>query len=216
MRASIGKFDELILPQGERLLWQGQPTGFAVALRVFHLRLVVAYFALLFGARLASGLIDHQPLQEVLSGAALLFIPAALALSLLGGLAVLYSRTTRYSITSRRVLLQFGAVLPMTLNVPFAHILSAGVKVYPDGSGDLPLMLGTEKRLSFLLLWPHVRPWRLNQVEPMLRCVPGARAVSDILAQALLAASPRTSSPNAPAIPVPQDVARAPAVASAA
>jgi hypothetical protein len=158
---------------------------------------------------------DHQPWQHTLADASRLFIPAVLALILLGGLAVLYSRTTRYSITSRRVLLQFGAVLPMTLNVPLAQIASADVKIYPDGGGDLPLALVTKKRLSFLLLWPHVRPWHLNQVEPMLRCVPEARAVADVLAQALVAAQ-RMPEPVAAANAATRDVTMAPSIASAA
>ena len=216
MRASIGKFEPLILPQGERLLWQGQPTARALALRVFHLRLVAAYFAVLFVGRVASGMLDHQPMEDVLASAARVFIPAAIAMIILGGLAVLYSRTTRYSVTDRRVLLQFGAVLPMTLNVPLAQVASADLKLYPDQSGDMPLSVITEKRLSVLLLWPHVRPWRLNQVEPMLRSVPEARKVADVLAQALVAASSPAPGPVAASTPVPRRATIASAVASAA
>ena len=216
MTRSVGKFDELILPQGESILWQGQPTASAFALRVFHVRLVVAYFVLLFLGRVALGMLDHQPLQDVLAIASRVSIPAVISLVILGGLAVLYSRTTRYTITNRRVLLQFGAVLPMTLTVPLAQVASAGLRIHADGSGDIPLALITEKRLSILLLWPHLRPWRLNKVEPMLRSVPHASAVADILAKALVAASPSVSEPVAATMPVPRRVAVAPAVASAA
>jgi len=212
---TVGQFDELILPQGESILWQGQPTARAFALRVFHLRLVAAYFGLLFLGRVAVGMLDDQPLQDVLASASRVFIPAVISLVILGGLAVLYSRTTRYTITNRRVLLQFGAVLPMTLNVPLAQVASAGLKTYSDGSGDIPLALITEKRLSILLLWPHLRPWRLNQVEPMLRSVPQARVVADTLAKALVAASPSVSEPDT-TIAVARREAVAPAIASAA
>ena len=215
MTGTVGQFDELILPQGESILWQGQPTASAFALRVFHLRLVAAYFGLLFLGRVAVGMLDDQPLQDVLASASRVFIPAVISLVILGGLAVLYSRTTRYTITNRRVLLQFGAVLPMTLNVPLAQVASAGLKTYSDGSGDIPLALITEKRLSILLLWPHLRPWRLNQVEPMLRSVPQARVVADTLAKALVAASPSVSEPDT-TIAVARREAVAPAIASAA
>ena len=215
MTGSAGKFDELILPQGECILWQGQPTARAFALRVFHLRLVAAYFGLLFLGRVAVGMLDDQPLQDVLASASRVFIPAVISLVILGGLAVLYSRTTRYTITNRRVLLQFGAVLPMTLNVPLAQVASAGLKTYSDGSGDIPLALITEKRLSILLLWPHLRPWRLNQVEPMLRSVPQARVVADTLAKGLVAASPSVSEPVT-TIAVARREEVAPAIASAA
>ena len=215
MTGTVGQFDELILPQGESILWQGQPTASAFALRVFHLRLVAAYFGLLFLGRVAVGMLDDQPLQDVLASASRVFIPAVISLVILGGLAVLYSRTTRYTITNRRVLLQFGAVLPMTLNVPLAQVASAGLKTYSDGSGDIPLALITEKRLSILLLWPHLRPWRLNQVEPMLRSVPQARVVADTLAKALVAASPSVSEPVT-TIAVARREEVAPAIASAA
>ena len=215
MTGSVGKFDELILPQGESILWQGQPTARAFALRVFHLRLVAAYFGLLFLGRVAVGILGDQPLQDVLASASRVFIPAVISLVILGGLAVLYSRTTRYTITNRRVLLQFGAVLPMTLNVPLTQVASAGLKTYSDGSGDIPLALITEKRLSILLLWPHLRPWRLNQVEPMLRSVPQARVVADTLAKGLVAASPSVSEPVT-TIAVARREEVAPAIASAA
>jgi hypothetical protein len=67
-----------------------------------------------------------------------------------------------------------------------------------------------------LLLWPHVRPWRLTHVEPMLRCVPEARVVADILAGALVAATPQAPEPVATAMPVPRLVRSVAAVASAA
>ncbi len=181
--------DQLMLPEGERLLWQGQPAIKALLLRVFHLRLVLAYFATLFGARLLAGALDHQPLMVSVASAASLVTPVVLATLLLTGLAVLYSRTTRYTITSRRVLLQFGAVLPMTLNGPLKQVARADLKLFADGSGDLALGVIAEQRLSYLLLWPHARPWRLNSVEPMLRGVLEAREVADILAKALVAAS---------------------------
>lgn len=181
--------DTLMLPDGEQLLWQGQPTVKALLLRVFHLRLVLAYFAALFGARVVAGALDHQPLVASIASASSLVMPLALATLLLTGLALLYSRTTRYTITSRRLLLQFGAVLPMTLNVPFKQVGRADLKLHADGSGDLPLGVIAEQRLSYLLLWPHARPWRLNEVEPMLRGVPNAANVAEILAKALVAAS---------------------------
>ena len=210
----IGTFDELVLPEGEHLLWQGRPKARALALRVFHVRLVAVYFALLFVARMIISL-DHQPWSTAAVDASRIVIPFAIAMVLLGGLALLYSRSTRYSVTNRRVLLQYGAVLPMTLNVPFAQVSNAAVKAYRDGSGDLPLAVISEQRLAFLLLWPHVRPWRLTHVEPMLRCVPEVRIVADILAKALAAALPLAPEPVATAMPVPRLV-RSFAVASAA
>jgi hypothetical protein len=212
----IQAFDELDLPDGERLIWQGRPSARALAVRVFHMRLVAIYFALLFAARLAIGGLEHQPWQESLTAASRLAIPLAIVVTLLGGLAFLYSRTTRYSVTSSRVLLQFGAVLPMTLNIPLKQIASAAMKEYPDGSGDLPLAVISEQRLAFLLLWPHVRPWRLTRVEPMLRCVSDARNAADLLSTALKATSPQAPEPVVAAMPVPLPAELRPVIASAA
>ena len=46
-----------------------------------------------------------------------------------------------YTITSKRVLFQFGVALPMTMNIPFGKIANAALKTYRDGSGDIPLHL---------------------------------------------------------------------------
>ena len=216
MSTWIGSFEELDLPKGERLLWQGRPRAWALAVRAFHMRLVVAYFALLFVARVAVGALEHQPWLESVAAAGRLAAPLAVLMVLLGGLAVLYSRTTRYSVTDRRVLVQFGAVLPMTLNIPFRQVASAAVKEYADGSGDIPLVVIGEQRLKFLLLWPHVRPWRLKQVEPMIRGVPQVREVSNLLAGALTAASPRAPESAVAAIPMPRQAEPMPAIATAA
>lgn len=215
MKNVFGSFDELVLPKGERVLWQGRPRARSLAVRVFHLRLVVAWFGLLFvAAAIARGM--EKSWLDALSGGSRLIVPCAIALVLLAGLAWLYSRTTRYTVTSRRVLIQFGAVLPMTLTIPFAQVGSAGVKVWSDGTGDLPLSVINEKRLAFLLLWPHVRPWRLTQVEPMLRCIPDAQHVAEILSTALVAASSPAPEPSAAIMPVPRLVRPVQAIATAA
>ncbi len=212
MKKRSPQFQALDLPKGERLIWQGRPGAWSLAIRVFHIRLVACYFALLFLARIAA---DGLRPADMLAVASRLAVPFALAMILLAALAVIYSRTTRYSITNQRVLLQFGAVLPMTLNVPFRQVASAALKEYSDGSGDLPLSVVSEQRLAFLLLWPHVRPWKLNHVEPMLRCVPNARDVAALLSEAA-ETSPQSPEPVVPAMPVPWPASTPPAVASAA
>ncbi len=39
--------------------------------------------------------------------------------------------------------------------------------------------------MSYLLLWPHIRPWRLRVSEPMLNSIPDAAEVAAKLAEAL-------------------------------
>lgn len=216
MKQAFGSFDDLVLPKGERVLWQGRPRARSLVVRVFHLRLVLSWFGLLCAAGVAVRAREGQSWLDALSGGARLIVPCMIVVLLLAGLAWLYSRTTRYTVTSRRVLIQFGAVLPMTLTIPFAQIGSAGVKTWRDGTGDLPLFVVSEKRLAFLLLWPHVRPWRLTHVEPMLRCVPDAKEVAGILANALVAASSPAPEPAGAVMSVPNQIRAVRAIATAA
>lgn len=171
------------LPAGERILWQGAPTTSGLLVRVFHARLVIAWFAL---CALAFGLAAGAP------GAALRIIGptlmvGAVGLALLWLLAWLTHRTTIYTITNRRIVLQAGIALPVTHNLPFAQIETASLRAFTDGSGDVPLQLRPGLRIAYLQLWPHARPWRLARTEPMLRSVPEAEAAAVLLAQALAA-----------------------------
>lgn len=171
------------LPPGERLIWQGRPGPLGLARRAFHLDLVAAYFALL-------------ALVEAMSAGR----PAA-ALPVLGlgvgGLAVLLTlawcaaRTTTYSLTDRRLMLRIGIALPITVNLPLREIEAAGLRRFPDGSGEIPLLLKAGTRLAYLHLWPHARPWRLARPEPMLRALPEAEEAAARIAAALAAAHGR-------------------------
>jgi len=76
--------------------------------------------------------------------------------------------------------------LPMTVNVPLGKIANAALKTYRDGSGDIPLRPSADSdRVSYLLLWPHIRPWRMRAPEPMLLSIPDAAKVAARLAEAL-------------------------------
>ena len=94
-----------------------------------------------------------------------------------------------FTITTRRVLIQFGVVLRMTFNLPFKAIERASLKVNPDGSGDIVLTLTPQSQVNYVAMWPFVRPWRFERAEPMLRCVPDVAKVSDLLANAMAAAA---------------------------
>ena len=47
------------------------------------------------------------------------------------------------------------------------------------------LTIAEDARVSYLVLWPHVRPWHLLRPEPMLRCIPDADKAAEILSAAL-------------------------------
>jgi Bacterial PH domain len=183
---------KLKLPAGETVLWQGRPQWRNLALRAFHVRSVAVYFSVLVLWRSVSLVLGGDGALSIAAGAMWLLLPCGAACGILALLAWLSSRTTQYIITSRRVIMRFGIALPITLNVPFGQIGSAALRLYADGSGEIPLATTGENRVAFLMLWPHVRPWRVTRTEPMLRSVEDAQRVAEILARAAVAAASAT------------------------
>ncbi len=178
------------LPPGETILWQDAPQWTSLAVRALHMRKIALYFGALLIWRAAAAVAEGDSFENAVVSA-LAIAPIALAgIALLVLFAWLIGRTTVYTITSQRIVIHFGVALPMSVNVPFAIVGSAALKIYADGTGDIPLVLSGEKKMPYVLLWPHARPWRLSQVEPMLRTVPDARRVAEVLKAALAAAAP--------------------------
>lgn len=182
------------LPPGEQILWQGAPRWWQLAKDVFHIRAVAVYFAALMVWRGVYRFGDTAGDYRAMAAAVLSLLPVALAgLGLLALLAWLSSRTTVYTITNRRLVLRIGVALPTAINIPFRLIGAAGFRPRADGAGDIPLTLISDKRMAFSTLWPHARPWRFNQPEPMLRAIPDAAGVASLLSAALGAAVPASS-----------------------
>lgn len=184
------------LPPGETILWQGSPRWTALALRPLHIRTVALYFGALLVWRAAAGVADGEtPAGAIVS--ALSIAPIAVAgIGLLALFAWLIGRTTVYTITNRRIVMRFGIALPMSVNIPFAIVGSAALRPYADGTGDIPLALTGDRKMPYILLWPHARPWRLSRVEPMLRTVPEAAHVAQVLRGALAEAAPVAARPG--------------------
>jgi hypothetical protein len=187
VKHDVSQFKELPspLPEGERVIWQGKPSFIGLALRSFHIREVVVYFGVLLAWRLWSNWSHGLSLGEATRSALWLVVPAISSIAVLAALAWLFRRAACYTITSKRVLLQFGVALPITMNIPLGKIANAALKTRGDGSGDIPLRLSDSKRVSYLLLWPHIRPWRLRVPEPMLASIPDVADVAARLAEAL-------------------------------
>jgi hypothetical protein len=187
VKQDFNQFKELPapLPVGERVIWQGKPSFKGLALRTFHIKEVAIYFAILLVWRGWSNWSLGLPVSDFAASALWLIFPALSAMAVLAGLAWLFRRAACYTITSKRILFQFGVALPMTMNIPLGKITNAALKTYRDGSGDIPLKLSDSGRVSYLLLWPHIRPWRLRAPEPMLNSIPDAAAVAAKLAEAL-------------------------------
>jgi hypothetical protein len=173
------------LPPGEEILWQGAPKWSSLARHAFKLRLIAGYFALLILWRVAGPLVaGHGVLFAATSGLSGLTLAAA-GIGLFSFFAWLIARTTTYTITNRRVVITYGMALPKSINLPYVRIDAADMKVNADGTGDIALKLPEKTRLSYVLLWPHVRSGAKGRAEPMLRCVAGPEAAARILAGAL-------------------------------
>ncbi|MEL6967913.1 MAG: photosynthetic complex putative assembly protein PuhB [Pseudomonadota bacterium] len=159
------------LPEGEEIKWQGRPDPAALARRVLHRNKVAIYFALLAAWRvlagvydgLSAGLIAGQVLWALCLGAAALIILTVIA----GAMA----RTTVYTVTNKRVVMRIGVALPVTFNFPFSQITSADLARTDKSSGTVALSLSEHSKVSWAVLWPHARPWKLRHPQPAIRAV---------------------------------------------
>ena len=174
----------------ERLLWRGKPAWRGVARDVLHIRLVAGYFAVMLIWGFASDRSDGWgPLFTLWRGVPL-FTLGSVVLAACAGYAWVIARTTRYTVTSERIIMDYGVAIEATVSVPLNRIASIGIVARRDGTGDVLLTPKLRGPLRYIKLWPHARPWRLTQVEPMLRCVPQAMDVAGIVSQAALDAVP--------------------------
>ena len=177
------------LPQDEVILWQGAPNWISMAKHVFRLQWLSLYFAVIVIWQAISVSSSEGGLAAGWSSVALAFFLAAIGLVLVGLLAYWSATTTMYTLTNRRIVMRVGIVLTVTFNLPYKTLGSADLKLYKDGTGDIPMQIATEDKIAFFHLWPHVRPWRLATPEPMMRCVPNAKAVATILTEAWMAST---------------------------
>lgn len=181
------------LPSDEKILWQGEPNWISMAKHVFHLQWLTVYFAVIVVLQLISVASSDEGLFAGWSSVALAFALAVIGLLLVGFIAYLSAKTTMYTLTNRRIIMRVGIVLTVTFNFPYKTLGSAGLKLFKDGTGDIPVTIATKDKIAFFHLWPHVRPWYLSKPEPMMRCIPNAQAVAQLLTKAWLEAVPTGS-----------------------
>jgi hypothetical protein len=189
------------LPDGETLLWQGAPEWRSLARRAFRIRWAAGYFGALVtwrvGEAFAAG---HGPAAALTAGASSLTLAGA-SLGIFAGISWLMSRTTTYTITSKRVVITYGMALPKSVNLPYNRIDAADLALHAEHTGDIALKLPAATRLSYLLLWPHVRAGASGKAEPVLRCIANPEAAADLLVNGLshsMAASERATIVAAP------------------
>ena len=168
------------LPPGEHVLWQGSPDFREIAKNAFHIRKIALYFALILAIQTVS--VFQSGSAALGASLSLTIMLSALGLGILVLLAWLTSRVTIYTVTNRRVLIRFGIALQMTMNLPFSQISAADMRKGKDGFGDIPLSVKNSKRVSYLVLWPNVRPWAFSKPQPMLRSIANVSHVASIIA----------------------------------
>jgi hypothetical protein len=202
------------LPAGETILWQGAPAWKPFARHGLHERKLAVYFALLTVWNAVSTLQAGRTVQQAMVSATWAIGLGAAALLLITLFAWLVGRSTVYTITNKRVVMRFGIAMPMSVNYPFALVDGAGLKLHAEGTGDIPLAMRKGSKLSYMILWPHARPWRFANPEPMMRAIPEADRVARILARALTAAAHQpATAPADLAVPIAAKQKQAAAVA---
>ncbi len=180
------------LPKDEHILWQGAPDPRRLAREALGLRWVAGYFALLTFWRVGVSSADF-PFGIALMHGLPFVVSGLIACGILYGIAYVQARSTVYTLTNKRVAMRIGAALTMTLNLPYVCIGTAKLDLKPSGTGTLAFELIGEARISYLMTWPHVRPWRMARTQPALRCIPDAEKVARIFADA---AETRISQPQ--------------------
>lgn len=167
-------------PLGEDLLWQGRPDSFALARDAFKVTWVAGYFVALAVWRAA--VVADGSVGSVVAVMLPYLAIGAVACAILYGMAVVQARSTVYTITTARVAMRIGAALTVTLNLPFRQIEAASLA--GKSTGTIALETLGETRISYLVCWPHVRPWHFARTQPALRCIPDAARVAKLLADA--------------------------------
>ncbi|WP_299685035.1 photosynthetic complex putative assembly protein PuhB [uncultured Tateyamaria sp.] len=179
-------------PDGEQILWQGRPDTWALARESLNVNWVAGYFAILAAWRFVS-VVDLMPMGQAIGAMVPFAILGVIVYGLLLGIAYVQARCTMYTITTSRVAMRIGAALTLTLNLPYRELGNAALDLRKSGTGTIAFDTLGETKLSYLVIWPHARPWRFGKTQPALRCIPDAQNVASILAEA---AEARVSTPQ--------------------
>ncbi|MEM8774565.1 MAG: photosynthetic complex putative assembly protein PuhB [Pseudomonadota bacterium] len=171
------------LPEDEHILWQGRPDGWALTRDALNLNWVLGYFALLALWRAVS-LTDQLTFAQGLLAALPIMLVGIGVAALLLLIGIIQARAATYTITNKRVVMRIGAALTLTLNLPYTEVLRADLQPHRSGRGTIALQLKRRTKISFLICWPHARPWTFRDPQPALRCIADAERVARILAEA--------------------------------
>ncbi|MDP5102395.1 MAG: photosynthetic complex putative assembly protein PuhB [Erythrobacter sp.] len=159
----------------EKVLWKGRPALGLFARTAFHTRTLGIYFVALVIIALATGNQNAAIVAAVLG---------TVLIGLLYLLAWLSTRSTLYILTDARLIMRIGIAIETRINLPLKQVTAAHFRGRGADHGDIALELSGERLLGTLLLWPHMRPWHYTKPQPMLRCVPDATRLAQLIAEA--------------------------------
>jgi hypothetical protein len=133
-------------PEGEVILWQGQPNWLRLSIDSLNVWWVLGYFIFLFVWRFIS-VSDLMPIYQAVL-VSLPFLALALIVTLLLMLVgYIQANATVYTITNKRVVMRIGAALTVTLNLPFTEIENAAIA---SGSKDFgTIVIDTKQTTKF-------------------------------------------------------------------
>ena len=170
-------------PEGEVILWQGQPNWLRLSVDSLNVWWVLGYFIFLFVWRFIS-VSDLMPIYQAVL-VSLPFLALGLIVTLLLMLVgFIQANATVYTITNKRVVMRIGAALTVTLNLPFTEIENAAIASSSKNFGSIVIDTKQDSKFSFLVLWPHARAWYFKKPQPSLKCIPNAAEVAEILSNA--------------------------------
>lgn len=159
----------------EKVLWKGRPAVGLLARTAFHAHTLGLYMAALALIGLVAG------------NTTAAMVAAVMGVSLVGLLyllAWLSARSTLYILTDARMIMRIGMAIETRINLPLKQVTAAHFRPRGSDHGDIAFELSGERLLSTLLLWPHVRPWHYAMPQPMLRSIPDAANVAEMVAAA--------------------------------
>ena len=172
-----------ILPEGEDILWQGRPNWWALSKDSLNVYWILGYFIVLAVWRYLS-LYQVEGTGYAMAGSLPLMVLGIVACTILVGIAYIQARMTIYTITTKRVVMRIGAALTITFNFPYKKISNADLGLRKDGTGTIALELIGYNKISYLVLWPHLRPWKMSNPQPAFRCIDNPEEVAKILSKA--------------------------------
>ena len=178
---------------GETIIWTGSPCWQTLAKRAFHIGGISLYLCALIFANALAGRLQHLSQADILQGELPVAIFAAIVLAATAALAWATARTTRYTLTNQRIVLQYGLAINATLALPMRLVRS--VSVSNAATGDVVIKLKPGNKIAYAKLWPHLRPWRFAQPEPALRALPNAAAAAALISRTVAAAQAQTPQP---------------------